>query len=471
MTIRTTTALCLLLLLPFGGTSALAATLDRDLNPDPDGAYRYTPPEADADGIYVIEVRDDNDDLYARVRNTAPELGKGHRVDRYELYYPEGPIRERVPLNGDGEPHGDALTWDEDGNLIGKSHYTDGKLDGAVLRYWPSGELRAESRFEMGQPTGSERRWSRDGALVSKVDYDGNGEMIRNEKWKDGQQIWLEEPVEIEGHGAGWKTVETSGRFVDTEIKGENYLLVTLYRGDTLLDRRELVDGEYRGLFVSTTKIDQITTRVRYVDGKEHGPYTRVWRGREIERGQYDHGKRTGEWKRIESSFLVVRETYDDDGALDGEQRTTTVHGDLRKVAHYSHGVLDGLYAEYDEGEVIIAGHYVSGEKDGGWRETSPYTGRFREGYYENGVKQGRWTLLDGNGYRLEVISYTDGIEDGPHYIFAEDGALEEVQMWRGGGRDGYTTYYDETGAYAHDLWRDNWLEEVAIPADEAPRR
>ncbi|WP_319520318.1 hypothetical protein [uncultured Martelella sp.] len=458
----TTTALSLLL----AGTTALAATVDRDLNPDPDGAYTYTPPEDVTDGIYTIDVYDDDGNRYARVWNTEPTLGEGHRVDKYELYYPEGQVRKRVPLNADGQPHGDAQTWDEDGNLIEQSHYSDGELDGDVLEYWPSGQKRAERHFDMGLPTGSERRWSREGALVSQVDYNEYGEMVRNEKWKDGKQIWLEEPVEIEGYGKGWKTVETNGKFVDTEIKTDGYLLITLYRGDKMLDRRELVDGEYKGLFVSTTKIDQITTRVHFVDGEEDGLYTRVWRGSEIERGHYDHGKRVGKWKRIEGSVLVVHEFYDDDGKLDGEQRTTTMHGSLRKVENYDHGVLDGLYAEYRDDEVIVAGYYEDGEKEGGWRETSPYTTRFREGHYENGIRQGRWSLLDENGYRLEVTTYSDGVEDGPHYIFAEDGAIEEVQMWRDGDRDGYTTFYDETGAYAHNLWRNDWLEETGIPVE-----
>ncbi|AJY47799.1 hypothetical protein TM49_22355 [Martelella endophytica] len=389
------------------------------------------------------------------------------RIDGVERKYHEnGKLAAEVhwALSKRDGPYRD---YDKDGNLIEEGHYVDGAADGDVTEYWPSGERRALRHYVMGKPTGSAKRWSRSGELVAQTDYAEDGGELRNRKWKDGELIWLEEPVAIEGRGEGRKTVERYGNFTETEIKAEGYLLFTRTLNDELIDRHELVDGKYRGLFVSTTDLDKITTRVHYVDGKEDGLFTRVWRGRELERGYYDHGKRVGDWRRVEHSTDVVHETYDADGKLTGEQHTFALNGKLKTLATYDHGTLDGPYKELDGEQVIAGGNYVDGQKHGDWLEQAPYRDETRQGRYAHGVKEGRWTTFDGNGYRTEITSFSHDRKDGPSYILAENGAVEEVQMWKHDKRDGYTTYYDDEGPVSHQLWRDGWLEGDAFPAGD----
>ena len=273
--------------------------------------------------------------------------------------------------------------------------------------------------------------------------------------------------MEIEGRGEGRKTVERYGNFTETEIKADGYLLFTRTLNDEVLERTELVDAQYRGLFVSTTEIDHITTRIHYVDGKEDGLFTRVWRGQELERGYYDHGKRIGDWRRVEHSSDVIHETYDDDGKLTGEQRTFTMNGDLKRRATYDHGVLNGPHEEFDGGTRIAGGLYVDGEKHGEWLEQVPYRDETLRGRYDHGIKEGRWTTFDGHGYRILVTSFSNDLKDGPRYILTENGALEEVQMWTDNKRNGYTTYYDEGRPVSDQLWCAGRLDGPAVPVEE----
>jgi len=556
----------LALLLALSASAAHAANVDENLAPAPDGAYSYTPPQKAKDGVYIIDIYDEDDDRYARVWNTAPTLDEGRKVGKIETFYPgSGYLKTRVPLNEAGRRDGEMVTFDEDGNVMGRTpyddgskngtevwywadgktqrettwkdgalsgpwrlyyedgtlsaennhvdghidgverkyhengklaaeihwsmsrrdgpyrdydkdgnlieegQYVDGAADGVVTEYWPSGARRAERHYATGKPTGSAKRWSESGELVAQTDYAADGSEVRIRKWKDGELIWLQEPVQIEGRGEGRKTVEHYGNFTETEIKADGYLLFTKYLNDKLLDRTELVDGEYRGLFVSTTEIDQITTRVHYVDGKEDGLYTRDWRGREWDRGYYDHGKRVGDWRRVENAGDVIHETYDDDGKLTGAQRTYGTNGELKRLATYDHGVLNGLYKELDGDRMIAGGRYVDGGKHGEWLEQVPYRDETKQGRYDHGIKDGRWTTFDGHGYRIAVTSFSNGLKDGPLYLLAENGALTEVQMWKDDKRDGTTTYYDAEGQVSHQLWRDGRPQADTLPASNLP--
>lgn len=369
-----------------------------------------------------------------------------------------------------GEAVDAELAPDPRGSLVERSGYLGGQRSGVRLTYWPSGAKRTEESWTEGHRIGTSRHWSREGQLVRQARYDDAGNSQRSEQWQDGEQVWVREPVTIDGYGEGWKIVETSGKIVETEIRAEGYLLRTRYSGDTLTDRAEMVNGSYQGLYVSTSSTDHITTRVHFVDGEEEGLYTRVWNGQELERGHYSHGKRVGDWMRREHSTRIVHETYNDQGNLDGVQETRMMGGPLTRRASYVDGTLDGPYAEYDaDGALLSGGFYVAGQKDGAWREGTRHHGGHSEGRYERGRKQGRWVLFDHLGYIREVTTWRDGQKNGPGYLLTESGALREVRMWRQNQRDGYTTYYDRTGPVAHDLWRDGQLEATGLPVEAAP--
>ncbi|WP_417742794.1 hypothetical protein [Salipiger sp.] len=561
---RTATALILCLGLP---AMASAERVGADFAPDPKGDYTYEPPEVTEvaeDGVYHIEIRDLDGVLHARVRNTEPELGEGHLTDHYDLFHLSGELKQRVPVNENGDPHGEALTWDtegrraavtpyrhghrhgtevwywdtgdvrlrkgwkegtlhgpwqefyrngqieleetyvdgrlegvqrkfhKDGQLASVSHwsagerdgiyrnfdaegrvlqegrYLAGNLDGTVREYWPSGELRKERTLERGTPVSPEKQWSEDGELVRQVDFTDEGAFRRERRWRDGALIWLREAVTIEGYDPGFKTVEIAGDTVETEIKAGAYYLFTRERGDALTDRTEMIDGDYTGLFVATGTIDGEVTRVTFVDGKEHGLFTKVWQGETLDKGRYEHGHRVGDWVRTESYGRVIHESYDEAGELHGERRyVTRCCDDLLLLETYDHGTLDGPYKEMKEGELVTGGTYVDGQKSGHWQETVNYGSEVWTGTCEADRRTGTWTRVDSDGYRLEVADFAAGERDGPTYLFAEDGAVRTVQMWRHGQRHGYSSYYGDDGTVQHDLWRDGQPVAPDAPSSE----
>lgn len=461
--IRTTlTALALLL-----ATPAFAATLDRDLQPDPEGGYSYTPPETRTDGAYEIEVRDPDGALYARLRSTTPQLDEGKLLDAIEWFHPDGSPMRRSPLDAEGRRHGETSTWDEEGRVIATESFTHGKLDGTSTEFWPSGAPRSERHFVDGQETGVSRRWSEEGDLIRETEFSDTGEFLRDRRWQDGDLVYQRKPVSIEGHGTGEEITEYYGNITETDIKADGYRLTTRHRGEELIDRSEVIDGQIQGSYIHTGRIDNDVTRVEYIDNEPHGLFTRTWRGETLERGMYDHGTRVGEWQRTESYGTTIHEFYDPQGNLDGELQMIGMNGQRVMLETYEHGTLDGPYEERDiDGNIIDRGRYADGLKEGPWREQIPYRLEHWEGSYSAGERQGRWERFDGSGYRVEVAHFEEGLRDGLTYLFGPDGALSEVQAWKQDSRDGYATYYDDGLPVVRDLWREGSLIDTGIPVE-----
>ncbi|MBB5320188.1 toxin-antitoxin system YwqK family antitoxin [Marinobacter oulmenensis] len=264
------------------------------------------------------------------------------------------------------------------------------------------------------------------------------------------QKTVTRETVTIEGHGKGTKTVTTYGNFTETRIEAGDYSLFTKKRGKMqgsfgemeaqLVERQEKVGDTLVGLYITTSDLEPLTTSVPYLDGKKHGLYKEEWWGQTIARGQYDHGKRVGEWMREGDIF----ENYDSQGQLHGESRSLDTAGNLIELKTYNHGVLDGPYKKLSRGKLQTAGMYKNGKKSGQWQEIAPYKGTKSIGSYRDGERQGAWKFYDRNGYLSKQATYEEGEYNGPLYELREDGSLASIEIWKDGKRQGYPTYYDK---------------------------
>ncbi|MBL3574156.1 hypothetical protein JMK10_21955 [Rhodovulum sulfidophilum] len=332
----------------------------------------------------------------------------------------------------------------------------DGQAADVRTEHWPSGKLRSQRHFVDGREVGLSRRWSREGALIRETRFSDDGKVLHDRHWKDGKLVHERLPVTVEGHGAGEKIVERYGSITETDIRAEGYRLTTRHRGDELIDRSEVIDGQIQGRYILTGRIDNDVSRVTYVDNQPHGLFTRTWRGETLERGMYDHGTRIGEWLRTERYGTAIHEVYDPEGRLDGTRREIGANGQLRRLETYVHGTLDGPWEERDrEGRLLSGGAYSEGQKTGPWREGGPHGEEYWQGSYVAGLRNGPWERFDAQGYRLERVRYEDGTRDGLRYLFRPDGAVGEVQSWKNGERDGYTTRYEDGLPVGRDLWRD----------------
>ena len=119
--------------------------------------------------------------------------------DKITTYYPSGEKYEVYEYKGDSLKHGPYLAYDEQGGLLEKSHYSEGKLDGVRELYsndtlqirehytkdvitgpyevfYPDGILKMEAQFNQGKLEGIVKSYYPGGALKEEVTFENNME-------------------------------------------------------------------------------------------------------------------------------------------------------------------------------------------------------------------------------------------------------------------------------------------------------
>ncbi len=132
-----------------------------------------------------------------------------------------------------------------------------------------------------------------------------------------------------------------------------------------------------------------------------HGPYEeKDFQGRLLEQSNYSHGK------------------------LQGEQKLYN-KGVLYSIAHYSDGVINGLYTSYHLGT------------------DKPYV----IGNYKNGVMEGKWKTYTRQGKLKEIVTFKNNEENGPFAEFYPNGKIKaEGNYINGDNEQGLLLMYTPNG-------------------------
>ena len=286
------------------------------------------------------------------------------------------------------------LTWRvvEDGETRVYTYtgpYSEGKESGQFVATGPGGR-RAEGEYVGGKPhghwvysypPGTEGKWDRiegpwvDGVQQGKwtfVDYEKADGEFREKRREEG-------PI-VNGQRQGdwvWIQVDRS---------------VSWSLGDSVRTR---VDRE---------------ARVRYVNGRLHGPLVEKFSDGRRRTGEYAEGERVGRWVTLDSGEDIFEERNYVEGILHGKFVSTTRKGyetDHRVFGHFAHGLRDGLWvAQFDAGGSTEE-TYVAGMKHGAEVKTLA-NGLRRVGSFSNGQRTGQWSLGHESGDVLVEATYSD---------------------------------------------------------------
>ncbi len=161
------------------------------------------------------------------------------------------------------------------GRLLVEGMYQADQRDGVWIERDGAGRVSREATYAAGKLTGTVRRYAA-GALVSEQTYaDG----LREGPYRE----FLPPAGSPAGSGAARERV--TGHFTADRKSGE-----WIYRGD---------DG-------------RPSLALHYQDGVLHGPWQELDGGKLVVRGQYQHGRRSGQWAWTATSGTEVRTiTYD----------------------------------------------------------------------------------------------------------------------------------------------------------------
>jgi len=68
----------------------------------------------------------------------------------------------------DDVQNGPVIQYYQEGMLFRESNYINGRVDGLVKTYWPSGKTKAENFYKMGKPAIGLKEFDKDGKLIIK---------------------------------------------------------------------------------------------------------------------------------------------------------------------------------------------------------------------------------------------------------------------------------------------------------------
>lgn len=116
----------------------------------------------------------------------------------YKAYYPDGTVKMEV-LSQNGLPEGLGKFYNEDGSLLFKGTFKQGKPNGFMVNYYPDGKIHNEINYQDGLLHGFQKIYDTKGNVIVDVTFD-NGKAINGYSFINGEKIELtpEELSELE---------------------------------------------------------------------------------------------------------------------------------------------------------------------------------------------------------------------------------------------------------------------------------
>lgn len=288
------------------------------------------------------------------------EYNMGQPTGVYTAYHPNGQPAKRGAYDDVGKETGAWEMWADDGTLTGRAHYQKGVLAGPFEFYHDNGNLSEKGTYAddgSGRYIGRYQSYFEDGQPKEDYHTDENGRK--------------------QGTATRWYAngnVEEGMTYRDGVVTGEH--------------KRFFEDGQPEELTTYSDSEHVVDDWGEQEDYAKSGVYKR-WNGsgQLREEGQYEHDKKTGEWR-----------TYTD--------------GLLRSVQQFEDGLESGPYVLYHEGRLREEGQFKIITDDYGNRR-SVKDGLWTEYYYESDYPEGlkRWEVQwkDGEKHGISRRYDTEG--------------------------------------------------------------
>lgn len=342
----------------------------------------------------------------------------------------------------DGTKHGPFYSLFPDLQIEIEGAYNDGKLDGPWTRRFPSGAIAEQGTYVAGQRDGEWQQLAETGTLIGSYTLNaGTGKMKR---WLDDGPLYSEVTLKAGVPHGAMKIFDREGRAV---ISG--YYYAGKLDGAQVIGWRNTLRIEQsftRGTIKGPRKIWQfwnlLIDETYDSKGKLDGAFT-MWRDRKVPRvvGTYDHGKKTGTWRWHDRNHKLERE-----GAfVDGKK--------------------SGAWTEYTNGKVTFSGSFTDGKPNGEFVYTDA-----------RGTELGRFTITDGSGTMLTFhtnktpsssTQMKNGEMSGKHEEYSFRGKTLVEGNYLADKKHGWWREYTETGELVlEQQWKRGKLDGVVKKYD-----
>ncbi|MEN8203858.1 MAG: hypothetical protein ABFS28_14765 [Bacteroidota bacterium] len=254
----------------------------------------------------------------------------------------------------------------ENGCLISREYFENGKLNGEDREYFVGGELKQLALYQDGMLNGPLANYLGNGTLESISYYvNGSEEGIAYSYFPDGSLSM--ELYSFHGELQGWaRTYSVEQKPYKTYYfdQGKPLFILNHDTSGAVLDTfRYFKDGNHQEFYPN----GKLKVSEHYKNGDDHGSYlTYHINGRPEVKGVFFTGKRHDSWEWHNEEGQLTRKGSYIEGSRSGEWLDYHDNGELRLRRQYRRGELHGTYRTFAEnGRLTYEGNYLDGEKNG----------------------------------------------------------------------------------------------------------
>ena len=354
----------------------------------------------------------------------------------------------------DGARHGPFVSVFPDGTIEVSGSYRDGLLDGAWQRHRPSGQIIETGGYAAGQKTGRWRMFDPTGAPLG--DYEMTAGTGTEKVWLDDGTLYSERTLKA-GAPAGTDRIYASD---GTPLVAAQWTAGKLDGPRTIGTRATLRIEETfaKGVRRGTRQIWQFWTMLLDESydprGKLDGEYT-IWRNKKVMRvhGDYDHGKRDGLWTWNDRDGNKEREGVYDAGKRDGPW-TEWIENKIVFTGSYSQGKPDGEFIYYDRNQNELGRYEIKGGT-GAMLTFWPNKKIASRQHLYQGAADGLYQELTNRGKIVVEGHYRADVRHGPWKEWTVDGVPTLEQGWKRGKLDGVVRKYIDGKLASEATYRD----------------
>ncbi|MCF7851802.1 MAG: toxin-antitoxin system YwqK family antitoxin [Simkaniaceae bacterium] len=424
-------------------------------------------------------------------------------------YNEKGQLIARYTMTKDNLRDGSFQTWYDDGALQNDYVYQQGQFEGVQREYFSNGQLKREAYYQNNKKNGHFTEYAENGQLTFEVNFvDDQIDGDVKEFYADGSKKSLKtfEKGGLNGSHYEWFQ-DGSEKLVSCYINGElngNYIQYNDER--KLILKAQYVSGKLDQECESYYADGSLKEKICFKEGVKEGPYCAYYPNGQLQiqmnykddqpdkemlgwhesgspafHRQYKSGVFIGQQEEYFDSkdknkkMISKVMNYDDQGQIDGEQKTyyengvvqtlLTYHsgalhgmkalwseqGDLIEEAWYEEDKLEGRFFQRDQSGKEIITFYENNKKEGPYEVYYPeneHLGKVKaiEATYKNNQLFGDVLEYNENGDKVSLTHYVNGKKEGISQLF---GPHEKVMMevaFKDDKRSGKTTSYFPNG-------------------------
>lgn len=351
----------------------------------------------------------------------------------YEKYSEKGALLERY-TNIDDNIDGEFLSFYSIGQeyIEYKVPYTNGKIDGLVIRYFPDGKIQSEIPFKDGLRNGVEKKYYYNGQLEYKKEFKENNLTGEYTEYHPNGQISFNGFCTNGFFEGPFKQFYSNGK-LEKELNYSKGKLEGVYKkNDT--DGKIHYEYTYRDGEVIAYKFYNKNNEIIKEAKKQKGEFYyegHASNGNITSEGSYNiAGGKKGSWKFYNDNHVLTSEENYNDNKVEGVKTEYYTNGKISSVANYRADTVNGYYSSfYKYGQLKQQGWYVDGEAVGFWIDYYPDGKIQSKNYYSNDKQNGFQESYNVDGKITDKTLYKFGNLITEIYYNEKGDLMEEINI------------------------------------------